>query len=87
MITDLIDNLDFDDSDSKEKEEEITKEDSSTSEKNNKEDDTSKRQEDQSSDSDLNALETSFESFNENEDLNRKEVSGDPNLLKQNQSL
>ena len=86
LVTDLIDNLDFEDTDSKEKEEEkTTKEDSSTSNKNNKEDDSSKKQEDQSSDSDLNVLETSPESFNENDDLNQKEVSGDPNLLKKNQ--
>ena len=85
LITDLIDNLDFEDSDSKEKEEKITKEDSSTSDKNNKEDDSSKNQEDQSNDSDLNVHETSFESFNEDEDFNRKEVSGDPNLLEKNQ--
>ena len=86
LITDLIDNLDFEDSDSKEKEEEkTTKEDSSTSNKNNKEDGSSKKQEDQSSDSDLNVLETSPESFNENDDLNQKEVSGDPSLLKKNQ--
>jgi len=85
LVTDLIDNLDFEDSDSKEKEEEEKEEDSSTSNKNNKEDDSSKKQEDQSSDSDLNVLETSPESFNENDDLNQKEVSGDPNLLKKNQ--
>ena len=32
----------------------------------------SKNKEDQSSDSDLNVFETSFESFNEDEDFNRK---------------
>ena len=84
LVADLIDNLDFKDSDSKEKEEkkEVTKKDSSTSENNNEMNDSSQKEEDQSSDSDLNVLETSSESFNENDDSDRKKVSGDPNFLK-----
>ena len=85
LVANLIDNLDFEDSDSKKQEEEKeTKEDSSTSDKNNKEDNSSKKQEDQSGDSDLNIFEASFVSFNEKDDGNQKEVSGDPNLLKRN---
>ena len=84
LVADLIDNLDFEDSDSKEKEEkkETTKEDSSQSEKSNKEDDLSQKEDDQSSDSDLNVFENSLESSNENQDFNQKEVEGYPSLVK-----
>ena len=84
LVADLIDNLDFEDSDSKEKEEkkETTKEDSSQSEKSNKEDALSQKEDDQSSDSDLNVFENSLESSNENQDLNQKEVEGYPGLVK-----
>ena len=86
LVADLIDNLDFEDSDSKEKEEkkETTKEDSSQSEKSNKEDDLSQKEDDQSSDSDLNVFENSLESSNENQDFNQKEVEGYPSLVKKN---
>ena len=84
LVADLIDNLDFEDSDSKEKEEkkETTKEDSSQSEKSNKEDDLSQKEDDQSSDSDLNVFENSLESSNENQDFNQKEVEGYSGLVK-----
>ena len=87
LVADLIDNLDFKDSDSKEKEEEkdTAKEDSSTPDNNNERDDSSKKEEDQNNDSDLNVFETNFDPFNEKNNANRKEVNGDPNLLKRNQ--
>jgi len=90
LAADLIDNLDFEDSNSKDREEkkDTLKEDSSSSDKSNEENDLSQKEQDQSSDTDLNVLENSFESFNENDDSSKKEtkeVSGDPSLLKNNQ--
>ena len=90
LVADLIDNLDFEDSNSKDGEEkkDILKEDSSLSDKSNEENDLSQKEQDQSGDSDLNVLESSFESFNESDDSSKKEtkeVSGDPSLLKKNQ--
>ena len=83
----LIDNLDFEDPSSKEKEEkkDATKEDSSQSEKSYEESDLFQKEKDQNSDSDLNVLESSFETSGENEDSNQKEVEGDPSLIKKNQ--
>ena len=86
LVADLIDNLDFDDSDSKEKNEkkEAPKEDSSSDE-NDEKNNLSPSQDDKSSDSDLNIFENNFESSNENDDSNQqegKEVVGDPSLIK-----
>ena len=90
LVADLIDNLDFEDSNSKDGEEkkDTLKEDSSSSDKSNEENDLSQKEQEQSGDSDLNVLESSFESFNESDDSSKKEtkeVSGDPSLLKKNQ--
>jgi len=90
LIANLIDKLDFEDSNSKDKEEkrETTQEDSASSEKNNDDNELSQKEQDESSDSDLNVLESNFESLSENKDSNEKEakeVTGDPNLLKKNQ--
>ena len=90
LVADLIDNLDFEDSNSKDGEEkkDTLKEDSSSSDKSNEENDLSQKEQNQSGDSDLNVLESSLESFNESDDSSKKEtkeVSGDPNLLKKNQ--
>ena len=87
LVAGLIDNLDFEDSDSKEKEEkkETTKKDSSQSEKGNEENDVTQKEEDQGNDSDLSVFENSFESFNEDQDSKQKEVEGNPSLVKKNQ--
>ena len=87
IVADLIEKLDFEDSEFKEKEEkkEASKEDSSSSEKSNEENNLSKKEEDQSDNSDLNVYERSLESFNENDDPNQKGVNEDPYLLKKNQ--
>ena len=87
LVVDLINNLDFEDSDSKEKEEkgEIEKEDSSQSEKNDKENDLSQKDRSQSEVSDLNVFETNTDSSDENQDSSQKEVDGDPSLVKINQ--
>ena len=88
IIADLIDKLDFEDADSKEKKEESTKEDSFSSEKNEKENDLPQKENDQYSDSDSNVFENSFESSDENNDFDQKEskeINGNPSLLKKNQ--
>jgi len=87
LVSDLIENLDFEDSDSKEEKEEkeTGKEDNSQSEKSNEENDLSQKEEEQSSDSDSNVFENSLESSNENEDHKQKEVEIDTNLLSRNQ--
>ncbi len=90
LIANLIDKLDFEDSNSKDKEEkrETTQEDSASSEKNNDDNELSQKEQDESSDADLNVLESNFESLSENKDSDEKkakEVTGDPNLLKKNQ--
>ena len=90
LIADLINNLDFEDSDSKEQEEkkETSKEDASSSDKNQDENSSTQKDEDKSNDSDVNVIDANFESFSENKDVDdkeTKEVVGDPNLSKKNQ--
>ena len=80
LVTNLIENLNFEDSDSKEKEEEIenSKENSTASEKNRDDNNLSQKEEEQSADSDLNIAESNFESFNEKEESeqrNEKEIA------------
>ena len=87
LVVDLINNLDFEDPDSKEKEEkrEIDKEDSSQSEKNDEENDLSQKDRSQSEVSDLNVFETNADSSDESQDSSQKEVDGNPSLVKINQ--
>jgi len=87
LVADLIVNLNFEVSDSKEKdvEKETTKENNSQSEKNNKENDMFQKEGEQSNDSDLNAFENNLEFSNKNNDSKQKEVDGDPSLIKRNQ--
>ena len=87
LVVDLINNLDFEDPDSKEKEEksEIEKEDSSQSEKNDEENDLSQKDRSQSEVSDLNVFETNADSSDESQDSSQKEVDGNPSLVKINQ--
>ena len=63
LVANLINNLDFEDSDLNEKEEkkETKKEDSSQSEKDNEKNDSSKKEDGQDNDSGLNVAEHSFE--------------------------
>ncbi len=91
LVTDLIDNLDFEDTDSKEKnrEKEAEKNDSNSSEKNNDESSSSKTEENKTGESELSAIENSFDSFNDSdqtENNEENEVSGEPGLKKENQS-
>ena len=90
LVADLIENLDFQDSDSKEKknETETQKEDFSSSENTKEDNDSSTKEKGQDSDANLSEFENSFGSLNENdevEDGEAKEVAADPNLLKKNQ--
>ncbi len=88
LITDLIKNLEFEDSDDKEKKEEKkeTKEqDPSQSEKENDKGESAQKEENQNNDADLNAIETDPETSDENQNLDEKEVDVDPSLLNKNQ--
>ena len=87
LIVKLISNLDFEDPNSKEKKEEkdSTKEDSSQSEPNNDEQNLSQKEEEESdNNSDLNVTENSLEASNEDQDNDKKEIEGDPSLIKKN---
>lgn len=87
LVADIINNLDFEDPDSNEKREknEVPKKDSFQSEKDNEENNVSQKGKDQSSDFDLNVLENSLESSNENEDSDQKRADVDPALIKNDQ--
>jgi|TARA_B100000315_G_scaffold40166_1_gene35068 cobaltochelatase CobT len=87
LIANIINNLDFEDPDSKEKKEEkeMTKEDASQTEKDNKENNVSQKEKDQNSDPNYNILEHDIDSSNETEDSSQKEIDLDPALMKNNQ--
>ncbi len=83
LISDLIKNLNIEDSDSKKEEEQETKkEDSSQSENNNQENDFAQSEEEESGHTDVNIDENSFESSNNYDESIQKEDEGDPSLLK-----
>ena len=90
IIAELIDNLSFEDSDSKEREEknETTK-DNSLSEKNNEDNDSTGTEEEKNkSDAEFNMEESSMDSFDKDENLNQdevKEVKGNPSLFRKGQ--
>jgi len=89
LVANLIEDLNFEDSDSKEKEEETIKENSSSSEKNIDDRNSSLNGEEQSSDSDLNVADNNLESFNEKDDSEQeseKEIITDARSLKKNLS-
>ena len=90
LISELIHNLDFEDSDSKNKEEkeETSKQDSSSPDNDSDENNFSQDSAEQDSSNDLNTLDSSFETDNENSDSRQKEVkevSGDPSATRNNQ--
>ena len=87
LVADLIDNLEFDDSESKEKQEkqETKQENSSQSENENEENSLSQSEENQSSDADLSMSEDSFETLNEDEESKETKVEGSPSLVEYNQ--
>ena len=90
QILDLIESLEFEDTEAKEKEQKTEKQDDTdtSSENNNAQNDQSENQQDESSDSEINFAASDFESFKENEDSDQnkeKEVVGDPNTINQKQ--
>ena len=89
LVTELIDNLEFEDSESKEKQEEQKneKENSSSSEKNEEDTNLSQKEEETGENSDLNISNDSLESFDDKEDENQiseKEVSIEQSYIKKN---
>ena len=86
LVADLIENLDFEDSNSEEKEQEKeTKEDPSQGNSNNQDNDSSQKKDDQSDNSDLSVAENSLESSDEDDASTQEELEGDTSLLKNNQ--
>jgi cobaltochelatase CobT len=91
LIAHLIDNLNFEESSSKETDkQENSKDNSSSSDKNKDEGEASKKEEDMSDESELNMMENSLETVNESNDSDQKdakEIVGDPNPVSQNQKV
>ena len=90
IIAELIDNLSFEDSDSKEGEKKNeTMEDNLLSEKDNKENDSTGTEEEKNrSDAEFNMEESSMDSFDKDNNLNQnevKEVKGNPSLFRKDQ--
>ena len=90
IMAELIDNLEFEDSDSKEKEEknETTKDDSLSGNNNEKNNLTDAEEEKDGNDSAFNIIDSSIDSYNEDDNLNQsetKEATGDPSLQKRSQ--
>ena len=90
IIAELIDNLEFEDSDSKEKEEKSdTTKDDSLSENNNEENNLTDAEETKDrSDAEFNIVDSSKDFLNEDDNLNQretKEVRGDPRLQQRKQ--
>ena len=80
LVTNLIDNLDFDDSESKERQEEKETKNvsSSTSEKNSEDNNLSQKEEDVTENSNLEIVDSNIESLNEKDDTDQfseKEIS------------
>jgi cobaltochelatase CobT len=88
LVANLIDNLEFEDSETNEKQEEKeTKDEGSSSEKNNEENNLSQKEEDGTEDANLKISDNNFESSNEKEEADQaseKEASLDPSSLKKN---
>ena len=90
IIVELINNLEFEDSDSKKKEEEseITKDDSLSKNNNEENNSTDSEKEKDQNDAEFNIVDSGIDSFNEDDNQNQsetKEVKGDPNLQKRSQ--
>jgi len=89
LVAELIDSLNYEDSDTKEKDEQEKKEeDSSGLENNNEDNNLPEKEENQDSDNDLNVLESSYENFNEDNDSDKdenKKMIENPSLSRKNQ--
>jgi cobaltochelatase CobT len=84
LVADLINNLEFEDPESKEKQE-TKQENSSQTENENEESNLNQDQENQSSDTDLSMSEDNLQDLNENEESKETQVEGSPSLVKYNQ--
>jgi len=85
LVSNLIDNLDFEDTNPSEQEKkETTKEDSTQSENDSEEKDFAQKEDEQTGSSDLNVLEDNFESSVEDQEINQKKVEGEPSVVKNN---
>ncbi len=90
LITNLIDNMDFEDTSEKEKEEkqETSKDDPSQSEDNKEENDSSQNEENKNSNENPEIIENTLDAINENHDSDEKdakEVVSDPNITERKQ--
>jgi len=91
LIVDLIDNLEFEDSATKEKDEkkEASTENPSSADEDNNDKDASRKEEEQNEDFNLGVAEDSPESFDENEESSEKEtkeIDGNDNLTRKNKT-
>jgi len=89
LVVNMIESLDFEDSNSKEKEEqkETTQENSSQSDKDDDANDSSESNENENNTSDFGSPEKSFDSYSENEGSAEKESDKNASLIKNNQKL
>jgi len=87
IISNLIDHLDIENSDLKEKEQEkeTQNEDNAQSDDNAQENNLSQKEEEQNEGSELSSFENSTDSSNENDDSDHKEIDVESNLAKKNQ--
>jgi len=90
IVAELIDNLDFEDSDSKEKEEksEITKDDSLSEDSNEEKNSADKDEKNQQNDVEFNLIDGNSDSLDKDDSSNQnetKEVKGNPSLRKRSQ--
>ena len=91
LIVDLIDNLEFEDTATKEKDEkkEASTENPSSDNEENNDKDASRKEEEQNEDFNLGVAEDSPESFDENEESSEKEtkeIDGNDNLTRKNKT-
>jgi cobaltochelatase CobT len=89
LIKNLINDLDFEDTNTKDKKEEkeTSNDNSSSSEKNEKDKNMSQEKQDNEDDSNLNVIESNLEPVNDNKETEEKEekkIAGDPNFYEKN---
>ncbi len=89
LVTDIIKNMDFDDTNTKDKQEEkdVSQDNSSSDQQDQEDNSLSQKEENQNEDNNLNVIDTSFDTVNDNEENNKKdseELVGDQNLQKKN---
>ncbi len=89
IMSEIIENLEFEDSDNSEKQEKKeTATDNSNSQNNEEEDNSSKSEQNQENESGFNITDSEFDSLDEENNLNQnetKEIEGTPNIQRKNQ--